>query len=188
MQCSGSTSSTCRGKQCSVTCSDGNKVDLFCEEGGVSISSTNNFAEGRSSVDVQCGQKIKFKACFPFCGLESPILSPSKPSTPIRTGSSASFRPQPSIPNNFGLFNPFTAPVRAPTPAVSRPSSTNVFPFFNPFAVPVRAPTPSFSAVSRPSSNTGFQNFNPFADNFNPFAGSGSHLEDDPIRILLYDA
>merc|ERR1719281_556326 len=92
LQCSGSTSNSCRGKQCSVTCSDGNKVDLFCEEGGVSISSTNNFAGGRSSVDVQCGQKIKFKAWFPFCGLESPILSPSKPSTPIRTGSSTSFR------------------------------------------------------------------------------------------------
>merc|ERR1719281_1700062 len=130
-QCSGSTNNSCRGKQCSVTCSDGNKVDLFCEEGGVSISSTNNFAGGSSSVDVQCGQKIKFKACFPFCGLESPILSPSKPATPIRTGSSTSFRPQPSIPNNFG--------------------------FFNPFAVPARAPTPSFSAVSRPSSTLDFK-------------------------------
>merc|ERR1712098_916130 len=177
MQCSGSTSSTCRGKQCSVTCSDGNKVDLFCEEGGVSISSTNNFAEGRSSVDVQCGQKIKFKACFPFCGFESPILSPSKPATPIRTGPSTSFRPPPSVPKNFGLFNPFAVvPAPAPTPSfpvVSRPSSNNGFSFFNPFAVPVRAPTPSFSVVSRPSSNTGFQNFNPFAGNFNPFAGSG---------------
>merc|ERR1711983_584881 len=89
MECSGSTSSNCRGKQCTVTCSDGNKVELFCEEGGVSISSTNNFAGGKSSVDVQCGQRIKFKACFPFCGFESPILSPSKPATPIRRGSSA---------------------------------------------------------------------------------------------------
>merc|ERR1712115_48320 len=128
LQCSGSTSNSCRGKQCSVTCSDGNKVDLFCEEGGVSISSTNNFAEGRSSVDVQCGQKIKFKACFPFCGLESPILSPSKPATPIRSGS--------SFPKNFGVFNPFAVPVRAPTP--SFPSSNNRFSSFNPFAVPVR--------------------------------------------------
>merc|ERR1719281_1812540 len=82
MECSGSTSSTCRGKQCTVTCSDGNKVDLFCEEGGVSISSTNNFAGGKSTVDAECGKKMKFKACFPFCGSESPNLSPSKmPST-----------------------------------------------------------------------------------------------------------
>merc|ERR1719281_1319075 len=82
MECSGSTSSTCRGKQCTVTCSDGNKVELFCEEGGVSISSTNNYAEGKSTVDAECGKKMKFKACFPFCGSESPNLSPSKvPST-----------------------------------------------------------------------------------------------------------
>merc|ERR1719322_1001448 len=82
MQCSGPTSSTCRGKQCTVTCSDGNKVDLFCEEGGVSISSTNNFEGGKSTVDAECGKKMKFKACFPFCGSESPSLSPSKvPST-----------------------------------------------------------------------------------------------------------
>merc|ERR1719281_318799 len=82
MECSGSTSSNCRGKQCTVTCSDGNKVDLFCEEGGVSISSTNNFAGGKSTVDAECGKKMKFKACFPFCGSESPNLSPSKiPST-----------------------------------------------------------------------------------------------------------
>merc|ERR1719322_1680810 len=82
MQCSGPTSSTCRGRQCTVTCSDGNKVDLFCEEGGVSISSTNNFEGGKSTVDAQCGKKMKFKACFPFCGSESPSLSPSKvPST-----------------------------------------------------------------------------------------------------------
>merc|ERR1712115_644308 len=82
MECSGSTSSTCRGKQCTVTCSDGNKVDLFCEEGGVSISSTNNFAGGKSTVDAECGKKMKFKACFPFCGSESPNLSSSKvPST-----------------------------------------------------------------------------------------------------------
>merc|ERR1711983_411018 len=157
LQCSGSTSNSCRGKQCSVTCSDGNKVDLFCEEGGVSISSTNNFAGGRSSVDVQCGQKIKFKACFPFCGLESPILSPSKPATPIRSGSSTSFRPQPSP----------AAPIRTGS---SFPKNFGVF---NPFALPIRAPTSSCPAVSRPSSNNRFQNFNPFADNFNPFAGSG---------------
>merc|ERR1719281_677491 len=119
LQCSGSTSNSCRGKQCSVTCSDGNKVDLFCEEGGVSISSTNNFAGGRSSVDVQCGQKIKFKACFPFCGFESPILSPSEPATPIRTGSSTRFRPQPSTPIRTGFFNPFAVPARAPTPSFS---------------------------------------------------------------------
>merc|ERR1719351_331790 len=82
MQCSGPTSSTCRGKQCTVTCSDGNKVDLFCEEGGVSISSTNNFEGGKSTVDAECGKKMKFKACFPFCGSESPSLSPSTvPST-----------------------------------------------------------------------------------------------------------
>merc|ERR1719336_3143668 len=82
MECSGSTSSTCRGMQCTVTCSDGNKVDLFCEEGGVSISSTNNFEGGKSTVDAECGKKMKFKACFPFCGSESPSLSPSKvPST-----------------------------------------------------------------------------------------------------------
>merc|ERR1712115_745611 len=67
---------------CSVTCSDGNKVDLFCEEGGVSISSTNNFAGGKSTVDAECGKKMKFKACFPFCGSDSPNQSPSKvPST-----------------------------------------------------------------------------------------------------------
>merc|ERR1719322_2032417 len=82
MQCSGSTTSNCRGRQCTVTCSDGNKVDLFCEEGGVSISSTNNFEGGKSTVDAQCGKKMKVKACFPFCGSESPSLSPSKvPST-----------------------------------------------------------------------------------------------------------
>merc|ERR1719322_1196281 len=82
MQCSGSTTSNCRGRQCTVTCSDGNKVDLFCEEGGVSISSTNNFQGGKSTVDAECGKKMKFKACFPFCGSESPSLSPSKvPST-----------------------------------------------------------------------------------------------------------
>merc|ERR1719322_923867 len=82
MQCSGPTSSNCRGRQCTVTCSDGNKVDLFCEEGGVSISSTNNFQGGKSTVDAECGKKMKFKACFPFCGSESPSLSPSKvPST-----------------------------------------------------------------------------------------------------------
>merc|ERR1719351_324938 len=82
MQCSGSTTSNCRGRQCTVTCSDGNKVDLFCEEGGVSISSTNNFEGGKSTVDAECGKKMKFKACFPFCGSESPSLSPSKvPST-----------------------------------------------------------------------------------------------------------
>merc|ERR1719281_2411890 len=81
LQCSGSTSNSCRGKQCSVTCSDGNKVDLFCEEGGVSISSTNNFAGGSSSVDVQCGKKIKFKACFPFCGSEIPFSSETPSST-----------------------------------------------------------------------------------------------------------
>merc|ERR1719281_1167557 len=81
MECSGSTSSNCRGKQCTVTCSDGNKVDLFCEEGGVSISSTNNFAGGKSTVDAECGKKMKFKACFPFCGSESPNQSPSKVSS-----------------------------------------------------------------------------------------------------------
>merc|ERR1719351_466853 len=82
MQCSGSTTSNCRGRQCTVTCSDGNKVDLFCEEGGVSISSTNNFEGGKSTVDAECGKKMKFKACFPFCGSESPSLSPSTvPST-----------------------------------------------------------------------------------------------------------
>merc|ERR1712154_207178 len=75
MECSGSTSSNCRGKQCTVICSDGNKVDLFCEEGGVSITSTNNFSGGKSSVDAQCGKKIKFKACFPFCGSETPFSS-----------------------------------------------------------------------------------------------------------------
>merc|ERR1719336_2258665 len=73
MECSGSTSSNCRGKQCTVICSDGNKVDLFCEEGGVSITSTNNFSGGKSTVDAQCGKKIKFKACFPFCGSASPL-------------------------------------------------------------------------------------------------------------------
>merc|ERR1711978_480806 len=131
MECSGSTSSNCRGKQCTVTCSDGNKVDLFCEEGGVSISSTNNFSGGKSTVDAQCGEKIKFKACFPFCGSETPFSSEtqsstkskpqspsrtpsstiSKPQSPSRTPSSTKPRPvssQPSVPNRGGsFFQPF---------------------------------------------------------------------------------
>merc|ERR1719336_338670 len=102
MECSGSTSSNCRGKQCTVTCSDGNKVDLFCEEGGVSISSTNNFSGGKSSVDAQCGKKIKFKACFPFCGSETPFSSEtqsstmSQPQSPSRTPSLKKSNPKPS--------------------------------------------------------------------------------------------
>merc|ERR1712025_388825 len=65
--CSGSTSSNCVGKQCTVSCSDGNKIDLFCEEGGVSFSYNTNFGTKKLSIDVQCGKKIEFAPCFPFC-------------------------------------------------------------------------------------------------------------------------
>merc|ERR1712115_764038 len=122
MECSGFTSSNCRGKQCTVTCSDGNKVDLFCEEGGVSISSTNNFAGGKSTVDAQCGEKIKFKACFPFCGSETPFFpetpsSPmSKPQSPSRTPSPSSSKSQSQskIPS-FENSNPRPSPIVTPS-------------------------------------------------------------------------
>merc|ERR1712053_40379 len=175
MECSGSTSSNCRGKQCTVICSDGNKVDLFCEEGRVSISSTNNFAGGKSTLDAQCGKKIKFKACFPFCGSETPFSSEtqsstmSKPQSPSRTPSSNISKPEsPSKTASLKKSNPKPSPIvtpsrktnsrpqipsRTPSSTKSRPvSSQPSVPtrggfFFQPFFVPAS----SFPTFSRPS-------------------------------------
>merc|ERR1719336_3223616 len=161
MECSGSTSSNCRGKQCTVICSDGNKVDLFCEEGGVSISSTNNFSGGKSSVDAQCGKKIKFKACFPFWGSETPFSSEtqsstmSKPQSPSKTASLKKSNPKPSpivTPSRKTNSRP-QIPSRTPSSTKSRPvSSQSSVPtrggsFFQPYYVPVS----SFPTFSRPS-------------------------------------
>merc|ERR1719336_2770964 len=165
MECSGSTSSNCRGKQCTVICSDGNKVDLFCEEGGVSISSTNDFSGGKSTVDAQCGKKIKFKACFPFCGSETPFSSEtqsstkSKPQSPSRTPSSTISKPaSPSKTASLKKSNPKPSPIVTPsrktnsrpqipsrTPSSTKPRPVSSQPsvpnrggsFFQPFYVPV---------------------------------------------------
>eukprot|EP00092_Neocalanus_flemingeri_P086537 GFUD01109070.1.p1 GENE.GFUD01109070.1~~GFUD01109070.1.p1 ORF type:complete len:109 (+),score=27.33 GFUD01109070.1:41-328(+) len=59
MTCRGSSSSSCYGTLCTVTCSDGNKVELECEN---QLVSTNS--EGYT-VSVKCGTKAP--ACFPFC-------------------------------------------------------------------------------------------------------------------------
>merc|ERR1712173_427245 len=182
MECSGSTSSNCRGKQCTVICSDGNKVDLFCEEGGVSITSTNNFSGGKSSVDAQCGKKIKFKACFPFCGSETPFSSEtqsstmSKPQSPSKTASLKKSNPKPSpivTPSRKTNSRP-QIPSRTPSSTKSKPVSsqpsvpTRSGSFFQPFYVPVPSrngfffqpffvPASSFQTFSRPSF------INPFA-------------------------
>merc|ERR1712098_65364 len=72
LQCSGSTSSQCVNEQCTVSCSDGQQVQLRCSGGSVSINSNNVGGQG-SSVQAECGKKIKFRSCFPYCGGESVI-------------------------------------------------------------------------------------------------------------------
>merc|ERR1719295_2260726 len=72
LQCSGSTSSQCVNEQCTVSCSDGQQVQLRCSGGSVSINS-NNVGGQSSSVQAECGKKIKFRSCFPYCGGESVI-------------------------------------------------------------------------------------------------------------------
>jgi len=68
LQCSGSTTSQCVNKQCTVSCSDGQQVQLRCSGGSVSV---NNVGGQSSSVKAECGKKTKFRSCFPFCGGES---------------------------------------------------------------------------------------------------------------------
>merc|ERR1719318_684339 len=65
LQCSGSTSSKCAGKLCTVLCSDGHKVQLHCEDEGVNVNS--NLVGGLSHIQVSCGKKVQFRPCFPFC-------------------------------------------------------------------------------------------------------------------------
>merc|ERR1719186_1808895 len=68
LECSGSTSSSCDGKLCTVVCSDGNKVDLECE--GESVNVNSNQVAGRNFVQIGCGSiedLPKFAPCFPFC-------------------------------------------------------------------------------------------------------------------------
>merc|ERR1712053_16558 len=137
------------------------KVDLFCEEGGVSITSTNNFSGGKSSVDAQCGKKIKFKACFPFCGSETPFSSEtqsstmSKPESPSKTASLKKSNPKPSpivTPSRKTNSRP-QIPSRTPSSTKPRPvSSQPSVPnrggsFFQPFFIPAS----SFPTFSRPS-------------------------------------
>merc|ERR1712034_111126 len=65
LQCSGSTSSRCAGKLCTVLCSDGHKVQLHCEDEGVNVNS--NLVGGLSHIQVSCGKEVQFRPCFPFC-------------------------------------------------------------------------------------------------------------------------
>merc|ERR1719470_256651 len=65
LQCSGSSSSRCAGKLCTVLCSDGHKVQLHCEDEGVNVNS--NLVGGLSHIQVSCGKKVQFRPCFPFC-------------------------------------------------------------------------------------------------------------------------
>ena len=60
LTCSGQMKTDCKSKLCTVSCSDGSKVDLQCQNNSVSIES-----DGSGKTKVTCGKKMK--ACFPFC-------------------------------------------------------------------------------------------------------------------------
>merc|ERR1712215_470798 len=66
LECTGSVTSSCEGTLCVVSCSDGSKVELQCEDEGVEVNSTE--MDGVSQVEVSCGAAVRFAPCFPFCG------------------------------------------------------------------------------------------------------------------------
>ena len=94
LECSGSTSSSCQGKQCHVICEDGHKVELECVHGSVDMKYSQ--AGGVNRIEVTCGSPIdtedfpSFPPCFPFCATNA-------------NGEQASNSPF----NQFGYFNPF---------------------------------------------------------------------------------
>merc|ERR1719295_1601437 len=180
LQCSGSTSSQCVNEQCTVSCSDGQQVQLRCSGGSVSINS-NNVGGQSSSVQAECGKKIKFRSCFPYCGGESVIEEDDDvvkadsglrtvPAGPISqkdeslTSSSSSVvrSSSSSSSSTFSSSSSFD-------PGPSTSSSSRFVP------IPSSSSSSGFSSattnsVSSPR-NPGFFPLNPFVNYYTPFAG-----------------
>merc|ERR1719295_2078170 len=176
LQCSGSTSSQCVNEQCTVSCSDGQQVQLRCSGGSVSINS-NNVGGQSSSVQAECGKKIKFRSCFPYCGGESVIEEDDdvvKADSGLRTVPAG-----PISQNDESLTSSSSSVVRSSSSSssstfISSPSSSSSSSSsFD--SAPSSSSSSGFSSattnsVSSPR-NPGFFPLNPFVNYYTPFAG-----------------
>merc|ERR1712098_981320 len=188
LQCSGSTSSQCVNEQCTVSCSDGQQVQLSCSGGSVSINS-NNVGGESSSVQAECGKKIKFRSCFPYCGGESVIEedddvvtadsgSRTVPAGPISQNDESLTSSSSSVVRSSSSSSSSTF-ISKPSSSSSSSSSFDSGPSTSSGSRIVPIPSSSSSSgfssattnsVSSPR-NPGFFPLNPFVNYYTPFAG-----------------